>query len=191
LTRIHQLHYLTLPKANGEVSELLAVSTEEGRILFFDTNSGGSFKPGLKTEEKCAPTVQALGQLGGPGEGIVSRIKDFEILKLGESREYLIVVAGSSDGTIRLWALDGTTFATVAKSMDGGFNPNSVSTEAMAGLPSPSQLGRLIGTYETGNRITCLKAFVMSHMMEMEVNTTSDEDLENAINGDHSGSHGS
>lgn len=173
------------------------MSTEEGRIQFFDTNSEGSFKPGAKTEENSAPTVQALAQLGGPEEGIISRIKDFEILKLvanGELREYLVVVAGSSDGIIRLWALDGTKFATITESLGRGFNPNHTSTGTMPEVPSAGQIGRLIGTYETGNRITCLKAFVMSHLMEMKVNETSDENLGNDINGvgeNESDSHGS
>ena len=36
--KIHQLHYLTLPKESGEDLELLAVSTEDGQILFFNTD---------------------------------------------------------------------------------------------------------------------------------------------------------
>ncbi len=166
------------------------MSTEEGQILFFDTNSGSSVKtPGDTLENtNIVPTIQALGRLGGPEEGIVGRIKDFEILQLtiGEiSRECLVVVAGSSDGTVRLWSLDAAQFAAKVETLNG----DSKHDNNVEGLPEevhPSRhVGRLIGKYETGNRITCLKAFVMSEMRE---STPSAENHENPMTdlGEHS-----
>lgn len=175
-TKIHQLHYLILPKDSGEVSELLAVSTEEGQILFFDTNPGSSIKTAEQTQEHTAPTIHAIGGLGGLKDGVVGRIKDFEILTLpvnGESMECLVVAAGSSDGTIRLWTLNATQLATEVKALRGDSDFNKSSQGLMPEVPSGRQIGRLIGTYETGNRITCLKAFVMSNIMEREASSIS------------------
>jgi protein MAK11 len=189
LTKLHQIHYLKLPTESRNLSELLAVSTEEGQILFFDTNSGSSVKAPGDTQENTniVPTIQALGRLGGPEEGIVGRIKDFEILKLtiGEvSRECLVAVAGSSDGTVRLWSLDAAQFAAKVESMNG----DSKHDNSAEGLPQeihPARhVGRLIGKYETGNRITCLKAFVMSEIRESTASAGNHENPMNDLGGD-------
>lgn len=45
---------------------------------------------------------------------------------------------------------------------------NSNPNEAAATPPDPKQIGKLLGTYEAGNRITCLKAFTMSEPADCE-----------------------
>lgn len=162
------------------------MSTDEGQIMFFDTSSGSSIETAGQSQENTAPTIQAIGCLGGPQEGIEGRIKDFEILNHtvnGGSMECPIVVAGSSDGTIRLWALDPTQFARELKSSTGRSQFNESAQGPVPEVPQARQLGRLIGTFETGNRITCLKAFVMSDIIGTEVSTISNGNHENASTG--------
>ena len=171
------------------------MSTEEGRILFFDTNSGSPIETAGRTQENTAPTIQAIGGLGGPQQGIVGRIKDFEVLNHtfnGGSLESRIIVAGSSDGTIRLWALDLTQFATEVESSTEASKLNQSTQEHIPKTPPPGLVGRLIGTFETGNRITCLKAFVMSDITGRETSAVSNgnnERASNALNENGSQSH--
>lgn len=162
------------------------MSTEQGRILFFDTSSGSPIEAADRTLAITAPNIQAIGGLGGPQEGIVSRIKDFEVLKHtinGGSVEYRIVVAGSSDGTIRVWALDLAQFATEVESSIGGSQLNKSAQGQIREAPPARLVGRLIGTFETGNRITCLKAFVMSDITGKQLSTTSNGNNDRASNG--------
>ena len=183
-TKIHQMRYLSISDTGGQTKDVLAVSTEDGRILFYSTDSlteSGVVEPSAKLE---IPLREAFGQLGGAAEGTSGRIKDFEILNMSDSRNFFIVT-GSSDGAIRVWLLDeaelvieqsvldmslqneppnrakvvsngisvanndGTIHA--ANKRTSGVQPNAV-----------TQIGTLLGSYETGNRITCLKAFTMS-----------------------------
>lgn len=162
------------------------MSTEEGRILFFDTNSRSSVEAAEQNHENIAPTIQNIGGLGGPEEGIVGRVKDFEILNhtINEgSVEYRIIVAGSSDGTIRLWALDLTQFATEVESSTGGSQLDKSAHGHILEIPSARVVGRLIGTFETCNRITCLKAFVMSHITGREPSAVSNGNTEKISDG--------
>lgn len=185
LTKLHQLRYLILPKESGEVSELLAVSTEEGRILFFDTNSGSPRETAERSHENIVPTIQAIGGLGGPHEGVISRIKDFEVLThtVNEgSIEYQIIVSGSSDGAIRVWVLDLSQFATEAASTTGVSQLDKNAQGRNLRNFSARVSGRLIGTFETGNRITCLKAFVMSNITGREPSAGSNGNAEKASN---------
>lgn len=96
-------------------------------------------------------------------------MKDFEILKPPDSEDF-IVVTGSSDGAVRLWTVDRSEFVDEPSSstdlndevsisaINGDGKANGNATQ----LPATRQIGFLLGTYEAGNRITCLKAFVMS-----------------------------
>ncbi|KAI1622800.1 WD40-repeat-containing domain protein [Exophiala viscosa] len=148
LTKLHQISYLSLPDDSGREVTLLAVSTEDGRILFYHTDKispvptdNGNAKKESILEASCR------AQVGGKSAGMSGRIKDFELLfskdNLGKS-ESLYIVAASSDGTIRLVHL-----------------PLSDLRNAVAKGSKAAQLGTVIGSYSTGNRITCMKAFVM------------------------------
>ena len=182
-SKIHQLRYVEMPSEDDEKSDILAISTEDGRILFYSTTLTAN-APREKEDAKSAiPNIQAIGQIGGNSDDLKGRIKDFEILGLPAvegSTESLLIVAGSSDGIIRLWILNPTLLSTenasFAKSPNTDPNdlPNGKGEANTPKSPSIVQVGQLIGTYETGNRITCLKAFVMS-----EPNDTSNVALKN------------
>ncbi|CAD6441836.1 7517b733-103c-4969-b27e-a145e78c319c [Sclerotinia trifoliorum] len=141
-TKIHQLSYVQV--GDDEDTQVLAVSTEDGRILFYSTDPK-DLETTKAAEGKTQPIAAAklFAQLGGKDNGVSGRIKDFAVLNIGEgAARYIIIVAASSDGTVRLYKLS------AAKDLAQiGENVN--------------QVGKLIGAYETGNRITCLKAFVM------------------------------
>lgn len=160
---MHQLRYIEVSNDIEQGSEILAVSTEEGYILFYDTKVGNTDEAPESKRTPILPTLNALANVGGIPDGVKSRIKDFEALRLkvpGIAKENLLLIAGSSDGVIHLWIIDDTEMfksrLTSNKTSDNSINdimPQKVLTRQTWGC---------IGKYETGNRITCLKAFVMS-----------------------------
>ena len=168
---------MTLSETDGETKDLLAVSTEDGRILLYDTTDFVDTQLTEPTNEPEIPVSKAICQLGGPAEGITGRVKDFEILKPPESEDF-IIVTGSSDGAVRLWTIQESEIidrltssndtnnevSILASNADGKANGNA------AKLPTTRQIGSLLGTYEAGNRITCLKAFVMSEPEDFKTN---------------------
>lgn len=114
--------------------------------------------------ESHLPTLEAIGQIGGLTDGLTGRIKDFEILKLitaDELDQKLLVVGGCSNGSLRLWVLDCTKFTTKHVTLKG-----NLGADPHVNRSQTPQIGRLLGNYETGNRITCLKAFQMSEPAE-------------------------
>jgi protein MAK11 len=129
--------------------QVLAVSTEDGRILFFSTRpSDLIITPTVegKEAEAALPAAKLIAQLGGKDAGLQGRIKDFKILPTTTGSKESIVVTASSDGAVRLFRI-------------------SPSEDLGAG-GKVKQIGSLLGTYETGNRITCLEAFVMLPKIE-------------------------
>ncbi|CAD6585279.1 MAG: hypothetical protein ASARMPREDX12_004185 [Alectoria sarmentosa] len=190
LTKIHQLHYMASSGTDGETKDLLTVSTEDGRILFYDTTGVVETqitKPASKPE---IPILKAICQLGGAAEGLTGRVKDFEILKPSSSEDF-IIVTGSSDGAVRLWTVDESELLdepSTSRDLNGevGISANGGDGKANGNAmkqPTTRQVGLLLGTYEAGNRITCLKAFVMSEPDSLKTNGS-----ENGItrkNGEH------
>ncbi|KAK0258472.1 hypothetical protein B0A54_06025 [Friedmanniomyces endolithicus] len=140
LTKLHQFRMVQSASDTGS-GELVAISTEDGRILFFrvDATTPADGKDKL-------PRCTCIAQLGGAQAGIGGRIKDFEILSLqiesAPASPTLVVITASSDGVIRLWSAGEVG----SGSAEGG---------------APQQVGSLLGTLETGSRITCLGAFVL------------------------------
>ena len=133
LSKLHQVWWGAI---GGQ--ELLAVSTEDGRIVFFDTMSTS------EGDEQELPNAQAVMQLGGRAAGVVGRIKDFAVLSIpDQGRPATAIVTASSDGSVRLWSIQATELDEVAKQGE------------------TRQVGTLLGTYDSGDRITCLAAFVM------------------------------
>lgn len=138
------MKYVSLPVKGGEKEDFLAVSTEDGRVIFYSTKE-------LKTDEEdtdCSiPHAIPVAQLGGKQAGFPGRIKDFELLSLeGQAKEYhndVLFVTGNSDGVVRVWKVSGKDISSAKKDKE------------------TTQIGRLLTTAETGNRITCLAAFVM------------------------------
>lgn len=132
-TKIHHLQFVT--------GGVLAISTEDGRIVFFDADS-----PAPKTDDEPIPVFPVAGQISV--DGTPSRIKEFTVLPLSDQEEgapsTMLVAAGSSDGMVRVWSLKESEL----KSSDDS---------------KPSRkVGTLLGEYATGNRITCLTGFIMA-----------------------------
>lgn len=160
---------MALSETDGETKDVLAVSTEDGRILFYDTTDivePQPVEPDIKPE---IPVVDATCQLGGSAEGLTGRVKDFEILKLSGPEDYAIIT-GSSDGAVRLWTVRESELvddSSISRDTNGEASIPASSDDGKANgnaskLSATRQVGSLLGTYEAGNRITCLKAFVMS-----------------------------
>lgn len=151
-TKIHQINYVHVKKDY----DVLAVSTEDGRIIFFSTRLTDLIAcsdEDLKLDK--LPFAKSLAQLGGNKVGFSGRIKDFSILPVKESISKLhVIVTAWSDGTIRLWQVQ--------------------ANDLLSHTEKIKQIGSVLGTYKTNNRITCLKAFVMLPSEE----TTEDDDLE-------------
>lgn len=171
---------MSLPKSSSgsdsdghHESHILAISTEDGKVIFFSTSIEDVGLVNEDSQNKAIPTAPALGQLGGKDVGVSGRIKDFIILDPPTNTnradpEYgLTVVTGSSDGTIRLWQIKTSELLGTIRQKANGLarqkhqpvsSKDQVTTQDK--LPM-KQIGRLLGTYETGNRITCLTAFVL------------------------------
>lgn len=144
--KIHQLCYVQVDEK--EDIQVLAVSTEDGRILFYSTRPA-DLTTAKASEGKDAPLPSAklIAQLGGKDAGLSGRVKDFTVLSVGEgTSKDLFIVAGSSDGALRVWKLSASDLARHSDKV--------------------KQVGVLLGTYETNNRITCLKAFIMLPKMD-------------------------
>lgn len=132
LTKIHQVAYFGV--SGGQ--EYLAVSTDSGEILFFDTTISG-------VEGSELPVLQPVSYTGGTKHSIKTRIKDFQIMDLTtHGLPGRLIVAGSSNGDVRLITV--TEEELRQPSSEDGFI-GSVSSDV----------------HQTGNRITCLVAFVM------------------------------
>lgn len=154
-TKVHEVQYVAL---DGGPS-LLAVSTEDGRVLFFSTRVG-DLVPAEKDDDddEKLPSAKLVASLGGREAGVTSRVKDFTIVRREGA---LYVVGGSSDGKIRIWGVGEGELSEAAK---GG--------EARG-------VGRCLGVYGTQNRITCLEGFEMvprpEGVEESEVEEWEDE----------------
>lgn len=144
--------------------ELFAISTEDGRVIFYSTKKLRQPEAG---SESSIPYAEAIAQLGGKPCGLTGRVKDFEILSLQdesiEGRDGFLVVTGSSDGNVRVWRLTGIDLN--AEPKDG----NSTNIR---------QIGQILGTYETGDRITCVKSFIMLPSEDPSTLQDSEEDTE-------------
>lgn len=148
-TKIHEVAYVQLgPDADASA---LALSTEDGRVIFFSTAAGHLVSsaeevtaPGAKTP---LPRARLLAQVGGRDAGVTGRVKDFKVVRAEDAPGVLYVVAACSDGTLRVWELARVDLET------GG--------DEAAAEKKKKPAGRLLGTYETQNRITCVEAFVM------------------------------
>ncbi|KAK2829890.1 hypothetical protein FQN49_007157 [Arthroderma sp. PD_2] len=158
-TKIHHIAYLDIDSAD-EKKQLLVASTEDGRLIFHSTAADSLEKP-AEGSDTTIPTAPFLFQLGGKSNGQSTRIKEFEILPLQEdskTKQFLVVTSGS-DGALRIWAINPAEFNKKVKPSKSG--------------KQPVQIGKILGTYETGNRVTCMKAFIMR-----ESTVPEDEDEE-------------
>lgn len=143
------MKYISLTGDDDEKKDLLAVSTEDGRVIFYST----TILQDAEGEDSTIPYASPVAQVGGKQAGLPGRIKDFEVLGLEEQaadiRNDLLVVTGNSDGVVRVWKVNGKSLVPGKKSKGSKESRDT------------RQTGTLLTTYETGNRITCLAAFIM------------------------------
>ncbi|ROV98243.1 hypothetical protein VSDG_04375 [Cytospora chrysosperma] len=134
-TKIHEFSYVKLDA--GSEATALAVSTEDGRVLFYSTKVDD-----LENKDKKLPQAKLLAQVGGKAAGVSGRVKDFRVVQAEDAPGVWYIASASSDGKLRVWEVTREDL----EPKEGG---------------EPPQAGRLLGTYETQNRITCMEAFVM------------------------------
>ncbi|KAL2835733.1 60S ribosome biogenesis protein Mak11, partial [Aspergillus pseudoustus] len=145
-SKVHGIKYVPIGPLE-ENGELVAVSTEDGRVIFYSTKK---LQKPEEDDESSIPYAKPVAQIGGKSHGFPGRVKDFEILSLdgqpGAKSDDFAVVTANSEGVVRVWHLLGTELR----------NPGTKNSS-----DAELQVGKLLKSYETGNRITCLKAFVM------------------------------
>lgn len=173
-SKIHQIRYITLPttitrpaeRVADTSEEVLAISAEDGRVLFYLTTSPTSSKG--KEEETETPanidTPHLVGILGGKSLGMPKRVKDFSTLFA--SGKQFVITAGS-DGVVRVWALDASKDAAAKQGRE--MKKVRIEKDENGEKAEERQVGALVGIYETERRITCLGA------MEMEVGEEKEE----------------
>lgn len=153
MSKLHRIKYFNFNQGDDGADELLAASTEDGRIIFYSTKET---KPSDSDDsDSPIPDAQVRAQFGGKACGLSGRVKDFEILSLADSaawKDHFLLVTCGSDGAVRVWLLRRGEFE---KPKSGPQNGDT------KGASQPRQVGKLLSTYETGNRITCMVAFVM------------------------------
>jgi len=199
----------------SEGTAVVAVSTEDGRVLFYDTESvvegEGAAVEGTAEAAKqtrggpAPPQCRCIAQIGTVARG--SRVKDFEIFELpsetsaradGEADVAvtdddapLVLVAGTSDGSIRLWNFRMSELRTAGADV-AVEAPKDESEKEDKTENSVRQIGTLMSKYETGRRITCLVGFVMdqpgtpstgskgkkSKAVDAETNTVANDGVE-------------
>jgi protein MAK11 len=195
-TKVHQMSYI--PLDDEQKSSALAVATEDGRVLFFTTQeeyltkSAGNDEKDEKNKdnsgeaEPTLPVAKLLGYVGGREMGVSGRIKDFITIKSGVDADLLYLVAGSSDGKLRVFKLSVealrnavTEKATTAKSGKKDKKDKEKEKKAVG-----QTLGKLVGTNETQDRITCMAAYMMIPRPEGVEDSEDELDFESESDGD-------
>lgn len=168
-TKVHQAAYLSLD--DHDESTLLAVSTEDGRIIFFSTKDDHITEP-EEGGKAALGTARMVAQIGGKEDGVNGRIKEFSIVRSEADRDMAYVTGASSDGKVRLWTVDLARLVSAmaidsqsAERSNGKEDKEEAAAAKKAGVVSKGGTDRLVGTlagtYETQNRITCLAAYLM------------------------------
>ena len=129
----------------------------------------------------ACPACPAVAQLGRPQAGGAGRIKDFEVLRIpsgvSTNDSSLLCITASSDGVVRIWSLDlhSLSLSNNPKTPASVFNASTVKPVPDGIAREPRQVGTLIGSHETGNRIICLTAFVMDEGADGEMDGAGEE----------------
>ncbi|BCS00884.1 putative 60S ribosome biogenesis protein Mak11 [Aspergillus luchuensis] len=180
-SKLHQMKYVNPTPSSDDSDELLAVSTEDGRVIFYSTKQ---VQEATEEDDSPIPYAEAVAQLGGRAAGFPGRVKDFEVLDLNGQRvagkDNLLVITGNSEGLVRVWLLQG---ADLVKKDTKGTKKKSAETEKKV-----IQVGKFLNAYGTGNRITCLKAFVMLAPEDPSTLEDSEEDYDEEVSQDESSS---
>lgn len=174
------MKYIHRTAKGGQKGDVLAVSTEDGRVVFYSTEDLQEVEADA---ESTIPFATPLSEVGGKQAGFPGRIKDFEILSLGEQpkeyRDGFLIVTGNSDGVVRIWQVAEHDLALQNQSKDSKDSKDTT-----------RQVGKLLTSYETGNRITCLASFIMlpaedpSTLFDSEEEEEEDEEVESSSDED-------
>ncbi|KAI5820759.1 WD40-repeat-containing domain protein [Pyronema omphalodes] len=155
-TKIHMIRFVTLPKQllGQEEEEVLVVTTEDGRVLFFSPNAASVDEPKL------------LGTLGGRRMGMMGRVKDFSVVQTGGR---VFVITAGSDGVVRIFDLcgEGSGIEVEEGETETAKKIGDKPTEEVK-VPGDRQVGKIVGIYETTRRITCMVTMVMEEGQEVE-----------------------
>ncbi|KAF4547775.1 Hypothetical protein D9617_36g063130 [Elsinoe fawcettii] len=143
--------------------DVLALSTEDGRVLFYDVERKED-----QVDEKSLPKCPCFAEIPTLEARSSGRVKDFEILEMpAPAKASLLFVTASSDGAVRLWTVD-------SSSLDPSGAVNGTSSDKTDSEDTEARsVGALIGVRETGNRLTCLVAFVMDEALSHDVENDS------------------
>ncbi|KAL9605147.1 MAG: hypothetical protein Q9219_000081 [cf. Caloplaca sp. 3 TL-2023] len=167
-SKIHRIRYIDLLSSGQPHSNVLAVSTEDGRVVFFSTKLTHRSETVASSDPHPIPTCRALGEIREGIGGSTSRTKDFEVLRVsrdGNPPVSTFIVTGNSEGSIRVWEIELSPKLEQMQSRDdtakasNGVNNDHKGSDIAQVI---TQVGWLLGEYQTGNRITCLKAFIMA-----------------------------
>jgi protein MAK11 len=176
-TKIHRIRHVTLFPDTEHAAQFLLVSTEDGRLVFYSdlvTQPGDAADPA-----NSIPSAMAVAQLGGQPHHSSERIKDFELLPLRDrpaNSSISLVVTCGSDGAVRVWSVAANALETATRAAMAATAATKHS--AVASVP---QVGDLLATYETGNRITCMVAFLMQAPEDLMTIKALDEGEENDL----------
>ncbi|MCJ1282023.1 hypothetical protein MMC26_001346 [Xylographa opegraphella] len=188
VTKIHQIHYIPNQQYDAHLADLLAVSTEDGRVVFYSTGVVQDADDKIMVPTSPIPTCVPLGQLGGKDTDISIRVKDFEYLAPGTAQRNQTsgtIITASSDGSIRIWSVRASELVEKRKTTNGTSDHPQLEERTMNGEQTHvedlskapiRQCGTLLGTHETGNRITCLKAFTMLSLSTPQVDVADNKD---------------
>ncbi|KHO00660.1 WD40/YVTN repeat-like-containing domain protein [Metarhizium album ARSEF 1941] len=165
-TKVHQFIYVS-----ADETSLLAVATEAGQILFFSTKEEDLLPPGEVNGKKgTLPSAKLVGFVGGKAESMSGRIKDVVVLSSRVNKGILYLVGAGSEGKVRVWTLQANDLIAAAAKEKAGEEP----------------IGKLVGTFESQNRITCLAGYVMIPRPD-GVEDSEDEGEEDADDDDDEG----
>lgn len=182
-SKLHQIKYVSLDPSAEDSEELLAVSTEDGRVLFYSTKKT---QPAENDPDCSIPLAEAVAQLGGRANGFSGRVKDFEILNLADqpslSKDDFVVVTGNSEGIVRVWLLRKEEL--LGKKKEKKSSKKSKTEDAKSS--TVAQVGQFLNEVKTANRITCLKAFVMLPPEDPSTLQVSEEESEEEESNDDS-----
>ena len=166
------MKYINKDPSAEDGDELLAVSTEDGRVIFYSTKKVQ--KP-QEDDDSPIPYAEAIAELGGKASGFSGRVKDFDVLSLKDEttgpQDGFLVITGNSEGVIRVWYVPGEDLAGKGKSGKTGKSKDEKASKT-------PQVGKFLNAYETGNRITCLKGFVMLPSEDPSSLLDSEEEFE-------------
>ena len=115
-----------------------------------DKHSDLEFVTGEDDEDRL-PLCACVAQIEAASFNSAGRVKDFDIFPMPEGSAFdLAFVTASSDGAVRIWAIDSKELVT-----------KEVKQNA-----TPKAIGTLLGVREVGNRLTCLTGFIMDDAVE-------------------------